>query len=271
MVASARAWGHGPDDPVGTAIVTSTRYGAPHVHAWWSPYPATSFVSCDVMKHCLDYGMVRGHELGWHNQFEHLSAEDEDVVTGLRDDPFAFEKVGSMLVGPDHWLYFMIHRQTKEYDQSFMGSVRCYFRKWNYPQEHWQFYSISDNLDDCLPGRQSYTINTWHQAPPEHWHRIGYCTNGINDEITGWHLPRPVTVPIPIGLVRSGPALPTAPMPTPQQISMDNLPTGAEDPTENADAPDWCHCFPMRRRGQSTGGRSGSSPTCVDDVSDRVL
>ena len=229
------------------------------------------------MNQCYDYGVVRGRELGLQREFDYLVAGDERQLHGLYNDPYAFEKVGTMLVGPDHWLGFLMHSYGPNYDRDrndWSGPVHGYLRKSSYPQDHWQFYCISDNVNDPVHGSQSYTINTWHTAPAEHWHRQAYCTNGICDKFTGWHcnifapVPMPIFAPVatptPSAPAMTAQALRAHLTETPQQITMDNIPADEEGSMEVDVEQQWCNCLPMRRAARR-GGRVPMSEPLVHD------
>ena len=265
MIAALPAWGHSPRGPVGTAIVTSTHRQKYYLHAWWSPLPTTSIIGSEVMNRCYDFGVVRGIELGLHRQFDYFSANDEQELPGLYDDAYAFEKVGTMMVGPDHWLGYMMHSYGPNYDndpRDWSGPVDCYLRKSSYPKDHWQFYRISDNVNDPVRGSQSYTINTWHTAPAEHWHWQAYYTNGICDKFSGWHCNvfEPVPMPEPSAPLMTAQALQDPLTETPQQVTMDNIPADGNEPMEVDADQQWCNCFPMRRAARRDCGVPMSEP-----------
>ena len=203
-------------------------------------------MGADAMNNCFDYNVVKGDQVGERN-FDYLTDEQDHEIQSLGNDRYVFEKVGTILLGPHHWLGFLMGSYGPNYARDYTdisGPVHGYFRHSSYPKDHWHFYIISNNPVDPVHGSQTYTINTWHMARKEHWYLQGYYVNGICDKFRDWHCvyPEGVPAPMPSAPVLSAQALQGAP----QQMSMDNE-VQDEDDGDADSSSRWCRWWPMRR------------------------
>ena len=152
----------------------------------------------------VDLGTIMGHEVGRPSFAGYVPMTPEDIQA-LYEDEHAFEKVLKAMADGRPYHYMLIMQSYgpsygEEVDRDrwtdASGPLHVYERLSTMPADHWNFWTITDNDDEPMRGSQSYTINTWWQAPSMHW-RWQECRDYTRHPyFAGWAIPKEMPMPV---------------------------------------------------------------------------
>ena len=163
---------------------------------YWTDRMEHSILRGGPLNQCYALGTVHGAEVGKESYAGPKPPGFDALVAEWMYDPKAFERVCRAIFGSYYAICFLCQSYGDQWDQpgapgygtDASGAIQLFHRTSTMPTDHNFQYDLTNNHYDRA-GRQTITINDWHEAREADWVDRGYLDGTGHEAYGGWHLP----------------------------------------------------------------------------------